>query len=119
MALILAYKNRGITKTITITNADGSTLVPSANDKIRIIIGLEGHLKSDLSGAKLTVASDAPTANGSTFTKDTSAGANTLRLDNADLVFPAGIYTALIDYFDNADNEEWKTVDRQVFVLRP
>lgn len=119
MALIYVYKNRGITKDFTITKADGTTLTPQANDKIRAIIGREGKLQSDLSGAKLTVTSGSNTTNGSSFTKNSpSSGKNRLRLDASDLDFEPGVYTLLIDYFDNADSQEWKTVSRQILVLR-
>jgi hypothetical protein len=63
----------------------------------------------------LTVASNAPTANGSTITK--GGATQRIRFDASDLNFDPGCYAMLIDYFDNADGQEWKNVDRQVFVL--
>lgn len=111
MSLIYVYQSRGIIKDITITNADGSTLTPGANDQVRAIIARRS------SNPILTVTSGSPTANGSSFTKNHSAGKNRLRLDAADLAFSPGVYTLFIDYFDNADAQEWKNVDRQVFVL--
>ncbi len=111
MALVLAFQNRGITRDITIQDVDGLTITPGANDQVRAIIGREGEV------AKLTVASNAPTAGGSTFTKGDANNENRLRLDASDLNFEPGTYTLAIDYFDNADGAEFKNVDRQVFVL--
>ena len=108
MSLILAYKSHGITRNLAILDADGETITPGANDKVRVIIGRAGET------AKLTVTSDTPTANGSSLTKGAS---NVLRLDASDLTFDPGIYTLYFDYYDNADAQEWKNVDRQVFSL--
>ncbi len=109
MTLILAFQGRGITRDITIQNADGNTITPGGSDEIRAIIGREGET------AKLTVASDAPTANGSTFTK---GAANRLRLDGSDLAaIDPGTYTLFVDFFDNADVQEWKNVDRQIISI--
>ncbi len=111
MALILAYRERGLTRDITIKDAAGDTIVPGKNDQVRVMIGRQGD------DMLLTVSSDAPTANGSTLTKATATTANRLRLDAQDLVFSQGTYTMFIDYFDVADANEWKNIDRQVFVL--
>jgi len=119
MTLFLAYQNRGITKTITVTDSSGNTIVPGVNDKVRAIIGHEGRLGTNNADAKLVVESGTPTAAGSSFTKDTTNGVNTLRLDATDLAFDPGVYTLFIDLFDNADAAEYKNVDRQVFVLEP
>ena len=110
MALFLARKSRGLTKDITISGADGA-ITPGGNDKIRAIIrGIDVDY--------LTVTSDAATANGSSFTKNYPVdGKNRLRLDASDLTFAPGCYTIIFDYFDNADAAEWKTIDRQTFVL--
>jgi hypothetical protein len=111
MALVLAYRERNLTRDITIQDAAGETIVPGANDQVRVMIGRQGD------DPQLTVASNAPTANGSTLTKATATTANRLRLDAQDLVFSQGTYTMFIDYFDVADASEWKHVDRQIFVL--
>ena len=111
MSLIHAYKGRGITRLLTALDAAGSPILPGGNDKIRIVIGRVGET------AKLTVSSDAATANGSTFTKNASTGVNTLRLDASDLDFDAGIYSLEFLFFDGDDASEWKTVDVQVFNL--
>lgn len=108
MTLIYAYQNRGLTREFAILDTNGDTITPGVNDEIRAIIQREGET------AVLTVASDAPTANGSTFTK---GAANVLRLDDADLGFDPGVYSLIIDYFDNADAGEFKNVDRQSFHL--
>jgi hypothetical protein len=112
MTLILAYKNRGLTRDITILDVDSVTITPGGLDKLRVIIGREGKT------AKLTVTSDSATSNGSSFTLNSpSSGLNRLRLDASDLDFDAGVYSLIVDYFDNADSQEWKNVDRQIFVL--
>jgi len=95
-------------RALAIKNADGETITPGSNDLVRITIGREGET------AKLTVTSGTPTSNGSSVTKGAS---NVLRLDGGDLDFDPGTYTLKVDYFDNADSQEWKNVDRQVFVL--
>ena len=119
MALILAYQDRGKTIDITIEDADGEAIIPQSNDKIRAIIGREGLLGSALADALFVVTSDAATANGSSFTKNSpSSGVNRLRLDAGDLGFDPGTYTLFVEYYDNADVQEWKNVSRQVFVLR-
>lgn len=108
MALIYAYQDRTIEKDFTILDADGDTVTPSESDIVRIIIG------RTYEAAKLTVASNAPTDNGSTITK---GAANRLRLDNADLAaIEPGTYTLFVDFFDSSDSD-WKTVERQVFHL--
>ena len=108
MALILAYKDRGLTRDITIQDINGAAIVPGNTDKIRAVIGREGET------AKLTVTSDVATANGSSFTKGT---ANRLRLDASDLSFDPGVYSLTIDFYDSHDVAEWKMVSKQVFVL--
>lgn len=118
MALILAYKNRGLTRDLTIQNAAGETITPGANDIIRAVIGRAGMLGTDFADAALVITSAAPTANGSSFVKGGgSDGSNRLRLDASDLNFAAGVYTLFISMRDNADAAEWKTISRQVFVL--
>ncbi len=116
MSLIFAYQNRGLEKNLTFQNGAGTTVTPGVNDKIRAIIGYEGKLDS---AALLTVTSDAATANGSSFTKNSpSPGTNQLRLDASDLaLIKPGVYTLAIDLFDNADASEWKNVSRQTFCL--
>lgn len=113
MALIHAYRSRGLTRDITIEDADGEAIVVGDNDEIRAMIGREG------AAVLLTVASDAPTAAGSSFTPNSpSSGLNRLRLDATDLAaLAAGIYTLYVDYYDNADAAEWKNVSRQIFSL--
>lgn len=116
MALIFAYKNRGITKDLTIQDGRGVTIVPGLNDKIRIIIGYESKLDS---APLFVLTSDANSINGSSFTKNSpSPGLNRLRLDASDLaLIEPGIYCLAVDLFDNADGSEWKNVSRQTFCL--
>lgn len=119
MAIIVAYKDRGLTKDVTVKDGNGDAIAVGKNDKIRAIIGHVGRLGSNLSDAKLVVTSGSDTSNGSSFTKNTPTSTkNRLRFDASDLNFDPGIYTLFIDYFDNADAKEWKNVDRQVFCLK-
>lgn len=120
MALIKADKLRGLTRDITILDAAGGTITVSANDMIRAIIGREGKLGADLTfpDAQFFVASGTNTPNGSSFTPNSpSSGKNRLRIDASDLNFAAGVYSLIIDHFDNANAAEWATVSRQVFSL--
>lgn len=120
MALILAYRNRGLTRDLIIKDGNGVVIVPGTNDRLRIIIGHESKLNDaiDLSGAELQFTSLAATTNGSSIVLSTALpGENRMRLDASDLTFPAGVYTLIFDHFDNADAQEWKTISRQVFIL--
>ncbi len=115
MSLIFAYRNRGVSKSIVIYDGAGVAIVPGENDQIRVRIGYEGTLDT---APILTIASDAPAAAGSSFTKNApSDGYHQLRLDATDLSFAAGIYSLAVDYYDHADAQEWKNVSRQVFNL--
>jgi len=108
MALVIAQQNRGRTFDVTIQDADGNTIVPQANDQVRIRIGLVGETD------KLSIASDAPSDYGSTVTKGEKTR---VRLDASDLLFDPGTYTLFIEYYDYDDVQEWKQVDRGVFLL--
>ncbi len=119
MALISCQKNRGKSIDITMLDGAGATITAGASDKIRVVVGWVGKLGADLENAKLVVTSDAATDNGSTYTKNSPvSGKNRLRLDASDLnAIPAGLYTLFVDYYDNADGQEWKQVDRQVMMI--
>ena len=120
MSLIRAKKDRGKTIDIVINDGAGSPITPGANDVIRFIVGRQGRLGVNNANAEFVVASDAPTAAGSTFTKGGGVGggaSNRLRMDASDLNFSPGIYTALTELFDNADAGELKEVSSQVFFL--
>lgn len=107
MTLIYAYANENTTRDITIRDADGNEIVPTASDIIRVRIGREGETP------KLEVDSNTPTVNGTTFTKGEP---NRLRLDAQDLDFEPGVYSLTIDFYDNSDSD-WKMVDKQIFSL--
>ena len=124
MTIFYAYKNRGITKDITMQNGAGATITAGENDKIRAVIGREGKLGAEdgstflYANAEFSVTSDAATSNGSSFTKNSpSGGVNRLRLDASDLDFAAGTYTLFLDLYDNADSQDWKNISRQTFIL--
>lgn len=113
MSLILAYKSRGVTKDITILDGDNEAIAPDSADHIRATITREGKT------ALLEVSSQANTANGSSFTKNSpSAGVNRLRLDASDLTMAAGVYSLQVDLYDSDDVQEWKRVSTQVMVIR-
>lgn len=119
MSLILAYRNRGLTRHLVMLNASGNPIVPGTNDVLRIIIGHEGKLGTNFADAELTFTSSAPTSNGSSITKSTALPAeNIMRLDAQDLTFPTGIYTLIFEFLDVADANENKNIDRQVFSLQ-
>jgi len=119
MTMIHAYKCRGLTKDLTIQDANGDTITPGADDTLRVMIGREGDLGVDGANAELRVVSTAATANGSSLIKGGGGTAviHRLRLDASDLAFSAGTYTFFFDYYDAEDANEWKNIDRQVFVL--
>jgi hypothetical protein len=109
MTLIYAYQNRGITRNIVINDANGNAITPGVNDLVRATIGRDGET------AKFSVTSGTPSAAGSSIT----AGAtNVMRLDATDLgTIDPGTYTLQLDYFDMADAQEWKMIERQTMVL--
>lgn len=113
MGLWVAYKSRGITKGVTIRDALGNTITPTASDEVRIIIGYEGRLGVSNANAKLVLSSAANSDDGSSITKGAE---NTVLLKPEDLAFDAGVYDLLVELYDGTE-EEWKNVDRQVFVL--
>lgn len=108
MTLIFAYQNRGLTRDLTINDADGAAVTFDSHDKVRVRIGREGET------AKFSVTSGSPTTNGSSLT---AANPTRLRMDAADLSFDPGAYTMFVEYYDHSDAQEWKEVSRQVFVL--
>jgi hypothetical protein len=110
MTLVFVRQGRTETRDIVIKRADDTTITPGSSDEIRASILHLGETP------KLVVASNAATANGSTFTKNTPAsGTNRLRLDALDLAgLDPGTYTLMIDYQDASDEADWKNVDRQV-----
>lgn len=117
MTLIYVYQHRGISRDIAIKDADGNAITPGANDRVRVIIGREDEISAVgevVTGAELVVVSGSPTTNGSSITK---GALNRMRLDAADLDFDAGVYSLWVEYYDNADAQEWKCVERQVIHL--
>jgi hypothetical protein len=112
MTLVYAYENRGITRDITVNDANGNAITVGGSDRLRAIIGREGE------ASQLTVTSGSPTPNGSSLVVGGGAsGTHRLRLDASDLTFSPGTYSLYIDMFDSSDASEWKTVDRQTFHL--
>lgn len=111
MTLILAHKNRKLTRDLTILDAAGATITPTANDVVRVKIGLRGRTPL------LDLDSAAASANGSTVTKDTpSSGVNRLQIVAADMNMTPGTYTLELALYDGSDLAI-KHVDHQVFVV--
>ena len=108
MTMILAHQGRGLSKDITILDADNAAITPDDEDVVRVTIGWQGE------EAKLTITSEAPTTNGSSIIKGAT---QRLRLDAEDLNFDPGIYSMNVEFYDAGDEGEWKTVSRQVFAL--
>lgn len=108
MALILAYKNRGLTRDIKLVDKDSAAITPKLQDQVRVSIGRIGEV------AKLVITTDNPTANGSSITK---GAANRLRLDASDLGFDVGLYSLFVEFYDFAE-DSWFSVDRQLFCLK-
>jgi hypothetical protein len=108
MTMILAHQGRGLSKDITILDANSDPITPDDDDIVRVTIGWQGE------ASQLTITSEAPTANGSSITK---GAAQRLRIDGADLNFNPGIYSMNVELFDYSDDGEWKTISRQVFAL--
>ena len=114
MTLTVGRKKRKVTRDITMTDVDGDTVSPGANDVVRVKIGRTGQIPV------LDLDSAAASNNGSTITKDTpSAGVNRLAVveDDMDLL-SVGVYTMEVSLVDNADSEAIKHVEHQVFVVQ-
>ncbi len=112
MTLVYAYQDRGLTRDIVILDSSSAAITPGANDLVRARILRLGQ------SPKLTIT-EVANANGSVFTKNSpSNGTNRLRIDATDLAaINPGTYTLMIDFFDNADAQEWKVVDRQTIFI--
>lgn len=117
-SIVLAKQGRGVTRDVTLLNVVGDAVVPVTADKLRAYIGREKELGTDLADAPFLVVSGADTPAGSSFQKNTpQSGINRLRIDATDLLFPDGVYTLFVDFYDSNDANEWKAVSRDVFVL--
>jgi len=114
MTLIQSHKNRKKIIDLTILDADDAAIVPGSNDVVRVKIGRRG--KTPI----LDIDSVAATANASTVTKNSpSSGKNRLEITRADMdLFQPGIYTLELAFVDNADSQEIKHVDHQVFAVQ-
>lgn len=113
MTLILAHKGRKLVRDLTIKDADGESISPGANDVLRVKIGRRG------AAPILDLDSAAPSANGSTITKNVSGAKNRLEIDQDDMnLLEPGIYTLEFGLVDNADAQALKHVDHQVFAVQ-
>lgn len=109
MTLVLGYQGRRVVRDIVVRDSASAAITPGANDHVRAIVSRDGQ------AAALTVASNAASANGSTFVRNTSSGTNRLTIVAADMTaLAAGTWNLEISYYDNAQ-AEWQTVERQVF----
>jgi len=108
--LITASKGRGCWWEFSLTDKEGNTLSLGENDVVRIVIDREGDEPS------LIISSASSTTNGSRIERS-EGGKWMLRLDGSDLKFAPGVYRLMVEYFDKADESEWKSVDKHVFRL--
>ena len=114
MTLIYCKQSETRTVDITILDADDVAITPDSGDVIRARVIRTGT-------TLLTVASNAATAAGSTFTKNSpSSGLNRLRLDATDLAaLEPGEYTLTVDMQDAEDSDTWKLIEDQVICVVP
>jgi len=107
MSVVHAYQNRELARNITMQDANGDTVVPAANDILRVTIKRIGET------AKLTVTSEEATSNGSSIDLSSTS---LLTIMPDDLTFDPGIYSFIIDYYDTSA-DVWKSVDMEIFSL--
>lgn len=110
MGIMYLWQDRNTVKDFELLDADDKVIEPGAGDEVRATILRLGM------DPVLTVASDAPTDNGSTFAKGEK---NRLTIVAADAeAIEQGAYTLLVDLYQSV-GQEWTNVDRQiVFVER-
>lgn len=101
------YRRRSSTLTLTMRQYDGSLVVLSAGDVVRVKIGVAG--KAPL----LDMGSDAATANGSHLT---AANPTTVVLNEDDLDLTPGIYDLELAAYD-ASQTQFKHADKGVICV--
>ena len=102
-----AYRRRTASFDVTITEADGTAVVLTVGDAIRLKIGRAGSVPL------LDLTSDAPSANGSTLT---AANPTRLYLTQADATASPGVYDVEVSVVDASDGKI-KHADSGVFAL--
>jgi len=107
MTIVYSQKSRALLRDIVMADGDNVTITPVTGDKLRLTIGRTGET------AKLTITSGTLTANGSAIMLGASSR---LTIFAADLTFDPGVYSFIVDFYDLTDRQ-WKTVEREVFVL--
>jgi len=114
MSLILGHVKRKLIRDIVLQDADGSTVVPGVNDVVRVKVGRIGQTPL------LDLDSAAPSANGSTISKDTpSAGYNRVEIVQKDMeTLSVGIYSFEVALVDNADAQAIKHVEHQILCVQ-
>jgi len=113
--LLASFKGTGITWNFDVKDSKGSVIIPGKNDKLRIRIMERGG-----SQVLFEVSSGTPSKNGSCVLKAGEEGRekNVFRFDDKDLEnLSIGSYSLVLDYFDNADSQEWKRIDTQVLFV--
>jgi len=109
MSLVYAYKDREVVRDITILDANGDVVTPAANDEVKVSI------VRNMGEPELEVSSTGPTEPGSTLTINGSTVR--LRIVAGDLQFDPGVYDFIADFMDSNDGDQWKNIERHVFVL--
>lgn len=108
MALnIVAYRNRKCTRTLTITESDGTAAVIASQDTVIARIGRGSEIV-------LTISSAAPTANGSSLTV---ANPSTLVLAAGDMNMAPGSYDMDLLIKDYSESDAEKAVERGVLTV--
>jgi hypothetical protein len=113
MSLIIAQQSLGITYDFVVRNVANDAITVGGNDSLRVTIEREGD-----TSPKFQLTGFVANGNGSQISRNTpSTGTNRVRIDADDLTFELGLFSLLVDFFDNEDAQEWKRVDRQTFLL--
>lgn len=114
MTLILAHRNRKLTRDIQILDSIGDAFTIGSNDVVRVRIGKPG------SAALLSIDSESTTISGSTIEKNVpTPGTNRVQISEVDIgILPAGVYTFEVALIDGADGDAVKHVDHQVLAVK-
>lgn len=106
--IVSTYRRRTSAHQITITDGGGNNVVIRAGDAIRVKIGKTGRTPI------LDLTSDSNTPNGSSVSL---ANPSTLRLDQDDMTFEAGVYSIEVAVVDSNDSNVIKHAETGSFVL--
>lgn len=107
---LILYKRRRVTFPVTLNDVNGSPLIITGGDNIRLKIGKEGHVPA------LDVDFRNPSANGSSLTLANPTTV-TLAADDIGDNFRPGVYTVEFLHIDDAGNDEPTLADVQFAVV--